>query len=308
MSTAGQLTLGSMPRRLFSCTPSRLTAFDCPRRYRFTYLDRPAPPRGAPWAHNTLGAAVHLALHRWWSLPLRSRTPEAGGQLVERAWQDDGFRDLAQSAAWRATAARWVRSYLADVDPGADPLGVERTVGTATGRLAVSGRVDRLDDRPGADASNTAGRDSAGARPDDADAPAGRNTVVVVDYKTGRRPSTDDDARTSLALALYALAARRTFRRACTRVELHHLPTGTVAAADHDAASLARHVARAEAVADDIEAATDTMASGADPDRVFPAVAGPGCSWCDFRRVCPEGAAASTPRAAWDGLGEPDAA
>ncbi|MDA8323370.1 MAG: PD-(D/E)XK nuclease family protein, partial [Actinomycetota bacterium] len=48
-----------MPARLYSCTPTRLrTWLDCPRRYRMTYLDRPAPRKGPPWAHNSLGASV----------------------------------------------------------------------------------------------------------------------------------------------------------------------------------------------------------------------------------------------------------
>jgi putative RecB family exonuclease len=56
--------------RLFSCTPSRLTAWvDCPRRYRMTYVDKPRPKGGPPWAHNSLGASVHSALAGWWRLP-----------------------------------------------------------------------------------------------------------------------------------------------------------------------------------------------------------------------------------------------
>jgi len=46
---------------------------------------------------------------------------------------------------------------------------------------------------------------------------------VVVDYKTGRHLLTVDDARSSLALALYALAPGGA-ERPCHRVELHHLP------------------------------------------------------------------------------------
>ena len=140
----------------------------------------------------------------------------------------------------------------------------------------MSGRVDRIDDRDG--------------------------ELVVVDYKTGRRQLTDDDARGSQALALYVLAARRTLRRACRRVELHHLPTGQVTAFEHTDESLARQVGRAEATADDIVAATDTLAAGADPDDVFPPAPGPGCSWCDFRRHCPEGRAASPDLDPWAGL------
>ncbi len=54
-----QLGFEGMPRRLYTCTPTRLSSWlDCPRRYRMTYLDRPAPPKGPPWAHNSLGASI----------------------------------------------------------------------------------------------------------------------------------------------------------------------------------------------------------------------------------------------------------
>jgi RecB family exonuclease len=272
-----QLTLAHMPARLFSCTPSRLAAFDCPRRYRFTYLDRPAPPRGRPWAHNTLGAVVHVALHQWWLLPRERRTPEAGARLVLHNWHNLGFRDDEQAAQWRDVAAEWVRCYLAEqVDASSEPVGVERTVATRSEQLAVSGRVDRIDDRDG--------------------------VLVVVDYKTGRSRLTDDDARGSQALALYVLGARRTLRRECRRVELHHLPSGEVAAYEHTEQSLARHVERAEQTAADILTATDTLAAGADPDDVFPPVPAPSCRWCDFRAACPEGQAASPELEPWAGL------
>ncbi|MEO6887321.1 MAG: PD-(D/E)XK nuclease family protein, partial [Jatrophihabitantaceae bacterium] len=176
-----------------------------------------------------------------------------------------------------------------EVDPDDEPIGVERTVGVPVGRLAVSGRVDRIDlRRPGV--SSSSGGVAAGGE------------LVVVDYKTGRRGVTDDQARGSQALALYVLGARRTLRRPCQRVELHHLPTGEIASFDHTEQSLARHVARAEAIADDIGVATDTLASGADVDEVFPPVPGPVCSWCDFRAHCPEGQASSEPIEPWAGL------
>ena len=267
-------------QRLFSCTPSRLAAFDCPRRYRFTYVDRPPAPRGPAWAHNTVGAAVHLALARWYTtLVPAHRTTEAGEILVEGMWQDDGFRDADQSGRWRERAAGWVREYLRTVDPRREPVGVERTVATATGTLAVSGRVDRIDD--------------LGDRGDE---------VVIVDYKTGGRVPTEDDARGSMALALYVLSARRTLRRGCRRVELHHLPSGTVVGFEHTDESLARHLARAEATAHDILIATDTLAAGADVDDVFPPAPSALCSWCDFRAVCPEGQAESTQLEPWAGL------
>ena len=93
----------------------------------------------------------------------------------------------------------------------------------------MTGRIDRLDDRDG--------------------------DLVVVDYKTGRQVPSETDARTSLAMALYAVAAGRMFRRRCATVELHHVPSGTVAAHEHTPESLDRKVAEAESIASDLRRA-----------------------------------------------------
>ena len=280
-----QVGFEGMPQRLYPCTPTRLSAWlDCPRRYRMSYLDRPSPPKGPPWAHNSLGASIHNALAGWWRLPLEQRTVAAAGTLVARGWIDEGFADQTQSARYRDQAARMVERYVAGLDPADEPLGVERTVATRTDRIAVSGRIDRLDWRAaeGADAG-----------------------LVVVDYKTGRHLLTVEDARSSMALALYALAAGRALRRPCHRVELHHLPSGRVLAWSHSDESLARHVGRAEDIASECAAADEQMRDGLPADRydeVFPPRPSSACGWCDYLRHCPEGAAAAVPRRPWDGL------
>lgn len=280
-----QLGFEGMPGRLYQCTPSRLTAWlDCPRRYRMTYLDRPAPAKGPPWAHNSLGASVHNALAGWWRLPVAERTATAAGGLLERGWIGQGFADEAQSAACRAGARQMVESYVAGLDPADEPVGVERTVATRTDRIALSGRIDRLDERPAA---------------------ADGNELVVVDYKTGRHVLTVDDARSSLPLALYALAAERVMRRRCRRVELHHLPTGQVLGWDHSDETLARHLRRAEEIAQECAGADERYRGGlavSDYDEVFPPSPRSACGWCDYLRHCPEGRAAATPRQPWDGL------
>jgi RecB family exonuclease len=250
-----------------------------------------------------VGAVTHLALHKWWNLSLSQRTPANGATLVRRNWQSDGFRDAEQAAFWSERAASWVEKYLAELDPGNEPLGVERTVSAPTTALALSGRVDRIDRREGA--------------------------AVIVDYKTGRKVLTQDDARGSLALAVYAVAARRTLRMPTGRVELHHLPSGTVSVHEHTDESLQRHILRAEAMAEEIVTATDTLESfttGQTPattsdasatmsstamsiaDELFPARPSSACSWCDFRAHCPQGQASSPTLRSWDGLAEVDAA
>ncbi len=285
-----QLGFEGMPRRLYTCTPTRLSAWlDCPRRYRMTYLDRPVPPKGPPWAHNSLGASIHNALAGWWRLPLAHRTVEAAGQLVDRGWINEGFADETQSVRQRERAIAMVEGYVAGLDPADEPLGVERTVATRTDVIAVSGRIDRLDARP----ATASSADGSGTE------------LVVVDYKTGRHLLTTDDARSSLALALYALAAGRVLRRPCHRVELHHLPSGEILSWSHTEESLARHLRRAEGIAEECAAADEQFRGGLAADRydeVFPPRTGPSCGWCDYRRHCPEGAQAAPARRPWDGL------
>lgn len=286
-----QLGFDGMPTKLIKVTPSKLgTWTSCRRRYRMTYLDRPAPVRAGAWAHNTLGAVVHAALRNFFNQPSALRTPDDARAQVIRAWsavgENSGFADAAQAARYRIRAQDWVGDYVDAIDGGAaaiEPVGLERWVAAPAGTLVAEGRVDRIDSRL------------------NPDAPEGEE-LVVVDYKTGKRPLSTDDARGSQALALYVLATRRTLRKPCRRVELHHLPTGEVASFEHTPQSLGRHLQRAEEAAQEIVLASDTLAAGGDPDVLFPPSPGPQCSWCDVRRHCPVGMQAGPQLDSWAGL------
>ena len=192
---------------------------------------------------------------------------------------------------------RWaslVAGYVERLDPDDEPVGVERTVGTTSGPLSLSGRIDRLDRRP---------------RPADvapaAVAPDRDDELVVVDYKTSRVPSTGDEARTSLALGLYAAAVWKMFRRRTLRVELHHVPSGTVASHVHSPESLTRKVEQARSIARDAQRADLDFADKGQDSEAFPPRPGPLCGWCDLRAHCPEGQAAAPEKAPWAALEEP---
>ncbi len=268
-----------------------------------TYLDRPSPPKGPPWAINSFGASVHNALAGWWRLPLGERSADAAGQLLERGWISEGYADETQSARQLSRARAMVDKYVAKLDPSAEQAGVERVVATKTDLIAVSGRIDRLDDRPSeAAAADRLAPDVAqpGVRGHDRD-------LVVVDFKTGRTPPETSDVRSSLALALYALAAGRVLRRRCAKVELHHLPTDQVVGWEHTRESLDRHLRRAEDIAGECADADGRFRSeeaAQRGDEVFPPQPGIWCGWCDFRAHCPEGRQAAPARRPWDGLTE----
>jgi len=274
---AEQTTFAGMPTPLYTGSPSRLLAWlDCPRRYRMQYLDRPRPQARPQRAHTSVGIATHNALRDFWDLPVGQRTPAGVAELVRSSWIDVGFRDPEQSAGWRLRVRDAVTDYLRSSDRDNQPVGIERSVSLKTDEVAITGRIDRLDDREG--------------------------ELVVVDYKTGRQVPTDDDARTSLPLALYAVAASRMFRRPCHRVELHHVPSGTIAAHVHTDESLARKIAEAESIASDLRRAdAEFKELGAESTRFAPRTSAI-CSWCDFRAHCPEGQQMGPEKSDWAGL------
>src|SRR5262249_30024435 len=152
---------------------------DCLRRYRYSYVDRPTPSKGPPWAHNSLGASVYTALKNWYALSVDRRAPGVLPTLLKSTWVREGYCDVDQERATYQQALHWPESYVAPLDPADEPLGVERVVATKTAVLAFNGRADRIDARMG---------------PDGAEA-------VIVDYKTGRSGLDSDDARGSQALA-----------------------------------------------------------------------------------------------------------
>jgi putative RecB family exonuclease len=272
-----QQTFGGMPRRLYSASPSKLLVWlDCPRRYRMQYLDRPKPAARSRRAHTSVGVATHNALRDFWDLAPLDRTPAAVEALVRHSWIDVGFRNPDQSALWRARTTARVTAYLRGIDRDQQPLGVERAVALHTETLSVTGRVDRLDDRDG--------------------------ELVVVDYKTGRARLTDDDARTSLPMALYAVAVARMFRRPCARVELHHLSTGAVLTHKHTPETLARKLAEAESIASDLRKADAEYAEHGVESPLFAPQVSSICTWCDFRAHCPEGQRVGPEKSDWAAL------
>lgn len=269
-------------RRPYRASPTRLlTYLDCPRRYRFAYLDRPTPAKTPPRAHTVVGVVVHNVLRDFWDLAPGQRTPDAVARSLAATWSDVGFRDAAQSATWRSRITAEVVDYLRGIDRDVQPRGVERSVNLPVGRALLMGRIDRIDDRDG--------------------------ELVIVDYKTSRRPIDGSAARVSLPLAFYAAAVGRLFRSRCVTVELHHVPTGEVIAHQHTDESLDRKLAEADSIVAELIDVDQSYAQQAAASTAFPPRPSALCRWCDFREHCPEGQAMGPAMLPWEGL-EPTSA
>lgn len=234
------------------------------------------------WAHQALGLSIHAVLRDWFDLEPEHRSRDAVERLMQRSWIPVGYRSHEQSEQWQRSAASMTWSYLEGEGGQVEPHSRERSLGARTEAITISGRIDRLDV--------------------DGDDPEQRR-LTVVDYKTGRTVPTADDARSSMALAAYAVCVQQSLRRPAQRVQLHHVPTGTIIEWQHTDASLQRHLQRLDRIGQEFAAAQEAVVTGdGSADEVFMASPGPLCGWCDHQASCAVGSKAAPPKESWAGL------
>ena len=266
-----------MPKRLLQAAPSRLVTYlDCPRRYRFSYLDRPPPPKGPPWAHNSLGAAVHTALANWWKLPAAA----AHGRREPASCSTTPGCPTASATRRSATPPGSAPATMVD--------GVRRRARPC--RRANRGRADgRAEDRPrravrpGRPDRRPGERGAGDRRLQDRAPPAHRRRRPHVAGAGGVR-------RRGRAHA----APRAAVASSCTTCR----PARCVAW-EHTDEGLARHIRRADSIAAEIAELDLRFRAGvseAEADAMYPATVSSLCGWCDYNRVCSAGSAAASPR------------
>ncbi len=199
------------------------------------------------------GTAVHQALRDFYDAILagRPRTLEALLQVFAGALEDQAFDDAHQLELYRRQGGEHLRNFFHAWEDGAKPqvLHTEKTFELKINGLLLRGRVDRVDQAAG-------------------------DTVAIVDYKTGS-PRTDIDARTSLQLSIYAIAAKELWKLQPERLSFYNLQTNEEIAATRSEEQLEETRVRI------LKAANNIAAGNFDPTPGFH------CRTCLFRSVCP---------------------
>ena len=245
-------------------SPSRAGDFmTCPLLYRFRAIDR-LPEAPSPAAAR--GTVVHAVLERLYDFPAVQRTPEHALTLLGPEWdrllEEEpqllelfGTDDAAQ-AQWMDEAGELIRSYftLEDprrLEPASRELQVECELPSG---LRLKGFVDRLD----------ATADGA---------------LRVVDYKTGRAPREQFEAKALFQMKFYALVLWRTRGVVPTVLQLIYLGDREILRYHPDESDLRATERKLEALWSAITKATELADFRPNP--------GPLCAWCDHQALCP---------------------
>lgn len=242
---------------LFELNPSKLQCYlDCPRQYRFRYVER--RPERRTFGPTALGLSVHKALRDFYGLEPAERTVEALLRGLRRSWEGTGYRSTKDAEDAYTRAEEMLRRYHAGTDPQrARVVALESKFSHAKSRegILVTGRVDRIDIDDG--------------------------EYVIVDYKTGRFGQTDEAIDESLPLSLYAIAVSAVLGRPVRRIAVEHLPTGRRAETTRDL----------DRLAGDWKALVDLADEMRSLESEFPPKPGALCPWCDYLSICPPGRA-----------------
>jgi putative RecB family exonuclease len=251
------------PRRPLALSPSRAGDFKtCPLLYRFRAVDRLPEPPSAPAARGTL---VHSVLEQMFGRPADERTPDLTAAQVGPLWDqmaDEntellGLLPAEELAGWLRSAQDLVRTYFTLEDPSrftpeACEFAVEIEVADA---VPLRGFLDRLD-------------------------LASTGQLRVVDYKTGRSPDPDFEARALYQLKFYALMIFRLRGVVPAQLKLIYLADGmslTYAPTESELISFEQSVSALW------QAITRALTTGHFPPRPSGM-----CRFCAYQALCPE--------------------
>ena len=164
-------------------SPTKIATFEeCPRRYKFLYLDGLGKFYRKARPYFTLGGNVHRALKEFYLLPGRLRSQEKLEELLHQIWAQnrEGFSSPAEEEQYKERALEQLRWFAQRFDLKARPLMLEVEIREEISGILLEGRIDRVDRQ-------------------------GKEALHVIDYKTGSKPLSPDP----YPLYLYSIALER---------------------------------------------------------------------------------------------------
>jgi putative RecB family exonuclease len=232
------------------------TYLQCPRRYRFTYIDK---VRVVPSAALVFGKVLHAVLHDTHTIA------DADGESISLAFAVEQFERLWQLAVITESPRfgdgpleprRYVQlgadilvGYVLTYQDRPPALALEMPFTVACGEHELTGYIDRVEEA--------------------------EDGLVLTDFKTGKRKPSPSVLGADLQLTIYAFALQAVYHRPVSRIVYYQL---------RDQSAL--QTRRTSADFDCLTTATVPHVAAGIEAAQFPAQSGWWCKACDFASLC----------------------
>jgi len=247
---------------LKNLSPSRASQFKtCPRQFKFANIDKIKEPTNEVQAK---GTTVHEALEKLFDLPREERNTENLHNLFRKVWTDVRsndehvhlFDNVEDERAWGLDALQLLSNYLNLENPSKfEPLERERWVRGTIDDVNLRGILDRMD------------RDSNG-------------NLIIVDYKSGKAPSSKYKEPRFFALKLYALLIEKELGETPSELKLIYLQNSTIHTLKVSKQMLLDAENEIIEIWNNIKKAIK--------NKEFPTNKNALCNWCYYKPICPE--------------------
>jgi len=249
--------------KMFEASPFSLNMFQqCPRQYKFQYIDHLGDIYRKARPYFTMGDHVHATLKDFLSVvPISERNLLKLEDLLREKWRRNrkGFNDKADEKRWGEKALNQLRWFAKNVDMSVTPFMIENNHrAELTANILLKGRIDRVD------------KESDGS-------------LHIIDYKTGKMPAEINQ----LQLHIYALILSRKQDLPVKRASYLYLEVGKFQTIGLTAQDMAQATSYVIDMVDRICQEKDYSAT----PNIY-------CWNCDFIDICPskEAAAKFAPR------------
>jgi putative RecB family exonuclease len=248
---------------MFEASPFSLNMFQqCPRQYKYQYIDHLGDIYRKARPYFTMGDHVHATLKDFLSVvPVSERNLSKLEDLLREKWRRNrkGFSDKEDEKKWGQKALNQLRWFAKHADISVTPFMIENNHrAELTGNILLKGRIDRVDK--------------------EAD-----NCLHIIDYKTGKMPAEINQ----LQLHIYALILSKKQDLPIKRASYLYLEIGKFQTVELTAQDIAQATSYVIDMVDRIRSEKEYAAT----PNIY-------CWNCNFLDICPskEEAAKFAPR------------
>lgn len=234
-----------------SLSPFKISMFlECPKKYKFHYIDNLSVQFQKPKPYLTMGEHVHSALKDFFEKPPGKRNKKLLEELLRKHWKEkrEGFKNVEEERKYGLSALEMLSGFYDSFDTKVEPIELEQNHKLQlSDSLVLSGKIDRVDKEEGG--------------------------LSIIDYKTG----SESDDEEKLQLVIYSIIINKKTEKPVLRASFLYLKSGNLVSIEPNKKMIDEGIKKVKKIAGKIE-----------KEKEFKAKVNKFCKWCDYISICPE--------------------